>query len=131
MISGHDLKDLKLLLEQTQGKASISIPRRNAARSRLPKLKKYAHLKGNFGTRGRTSRRIREHPRAGAVPPPTASCREDSYRDRVFTTEVVAYPGMVHIGEDRISRPLSKRHWNWAATPRIRNSPASTAANRS
>ncbi|MEX8342054.1 hypothetical protein AB6Y98_19250 [Clostridioides difficile] len=66
-----------------------------------PKLKEYKHLKGNFGTAWQNQQKEFDN-----IPAPilfTTNCLmpvKDSYRDRVFTTEVVAYPGMVHIDEE-------------------------------
>ena len=51
-----------------------------------------------------------------------------SYADRVFTTAVVSYPELTHIGEDKDFTLSSKRHWSLAATTRTSRSPVSTAA---
>lgn len=51
VISGHDLKDLKLLLEQTEGKGiNIYTHGEMLPAHSYPELRKYSHLKGNFGT---------------------------------------------------------------------------------
>lgn len=102
VITGHDLQDLKLLLEQTEGKGiNIYTHGEMLPAHAYPELKKYSHLKGNFGTAWQNQQK-----EFAALPAPilfTTNCLmpvKESYADRVFTTEVVSYPGMVHIGKD-------------------------------
>jgi hydroxylamine reductase len=67
-----------------------------------PKLKAYKHLKGNFGTAWQNQQKEFDNI-PGAILF-TTNCLmpvKPSYQDRVFTTEMVAYPGVVHIGEDK------------------------------
>ena len=111
VISGHDLKDLKLLLEQTEGKGiNIYTHGEMLPAHGYPKLKKYPHLKGNFGTAWQNQQK-----EFANIPAPvlfTTNCImpvKDSYRDRIFTTEVVAYPGMVHIGDDKNFAPVIEK----------------------
>ncbi len=111
VISGHDLKDLKLLLEQTEGKGiNIYTHGEMLPAHGYPKLKKYAHLKGNFGTAWQNQQK-----EFANIPAPvlfTTNCImpvKDSYRDRIFTTEVVAYPGMVHVGDDKDFTPVIEK----------------------
>ena len=74
MVSGHDLHDLKLLLEQTEGRGvNVYTPRRDAAAHAYPELKKYAHLKGNFGTAWQNQQKEFDGmPAPVLLPPPTA-----------------------------------------------------------
>lgn len=111
VISGHDLRDLKLLLEQTEGKGvNIYTHGEMLPAHAYPELRKYAHLKGNFGTAWQNQQK-----EFAGLPAPvlfTTNCimpPKDSYRDRVFTTGVVSYPGMVHIGEDRDFTPVIEK----------------------
>lgn len=111
VISGHDLCDLKLLLEQTQGKGvNIYTHGEMLPAHAYPELKKYPHLKGNFGTAWQNQQK-----EFAGLPAPvlfTTNCLmpvKDSYRDRVFTTEVVEYPGMVHIGKNRDFTPVIEK----------------------
>ena len=108
VISGHDLLDLKLLLEQTAGKGiNIYTHGEMLPAHAYPELKKYPHLKGNFGTAWQNQQK-----EFAGLPAPilfTTNCLmpvKDSYADRVFTTEVVSYPGMVHIGSDKDFSPV-------------------------
>ena len=121
VVSGHDLHDLKLLLDQTAGRGiNIYTHSEMLPAHGYPELKKYPHLKGNFGT-GWQNQQSEFH----NIPAPilfTTNCLmpvRQSYSDRVFTTSVVSYPELTHIGETRISPRSLKRRWNAAATPRI------------
>ena len=111
VITGHDLYDLKCLLEQTEGKGiNIYTHGEMLSAHAYPELKKYPHLKGHFGTAWQNQQR-----EFADLPAPilfTSNCLmppKDSYRDRVFTTEVVAYPKMVHIGEDKDFTPVIQK----------------------
>lgn len=108
VISGHDLHDLKLLLEQTKDKGiNIYTHGEMLPAHGYPKLKEYPHLKGNFGTAWQ-SQQTEFH----NIPAPvlfTTNCLmpvRQSYSDRVFTTAVVSYPELVHIGEDKDFTPV-------------------------
>jgi hydroxylamine reductase len=103
VISGHDLKDLEILLKQTEGKGiNIYTHGEMLPAHGYPKLKAYSHLKGNFGTAWQNQQK-----EFIDLPAPvlfTTNCLmppKDNYKDRIFTTEVVEYPGLVHIGEDK------------------------------
>ena len=103
VITGHDLYDLKQLLEQTKDKGiNIYTHGEMLPAHGYPELKKYPHLKGNFGTAWQNQQK-----EFANLPAPilfTTNCLmppKDSYKDRVFTTEVVSYPEIVHIGETK------------------------------
>lgn len=111
VITGHDLYDLKKLLEQTEGKGiNIYTHGEMLPAHGYPELKKYPHLKGNFGTAWQNQQK-----EFATIPAPvlfTTNCLmppKDSYRDRVFTTEVVSYPEIVHIGEDKDFTPVIEK----------------------
>ncbi|WP_287638905.1 hydroxylamine reductase, partial [Blautia sp.] len=111
VVTGHDLKDLQLLLEQTEGKGiNIYTHGEMLPAHAYPFLKKYAHLKGNFGTAWQNQQKEFDH-----LPAPilyTTNCLmppKSSYADRVFTTEVVAFPGAVHIDEKKDFTPLIEK----------------------
>ena len=99
VISGHDLYDLKQLLEQTEGLGiNIYTHGEMLPAHAYPELKKYAHLKGNFGTAWQNQQKEFD-----GVPGAflfTTNCLmpvKAGYADRVFTTEVVSYPQIVHL----------------------------------
>ena len=111
VITGHDLYDLQQLLEQTKGKGiNVYTHGEMLPAHAYPKLKAYSHLKGNFGTAWQNQQKeFADMPGAvlfttNCIMPP-----KDSYRDRVFTTELVAYPGVVHIGDDKDFAPVIKK----------------------
>lgn len=111
IISGHDLYDLRQLLEQTEGKGiNIYTHGEMLPAHAYPELKKYAHLKGNFGTAWQNQQK-----EFADIPAPilfTTNCLmppKASYADRVFTTEVVSYPEIVHIGEDKNFTPVIEK----------------------
>nr|WP_040427883.1 hydroxylamine reductase [Acetivibrio cellulolyticus] len=111
VISGHDLYDLYLLLEQTKDKGiNIYTHGEMLPAHGYPKLNAYPHLKGNFGTAWQNQQK-----EFANIPAPvlfTTNCLmpvKESYADRVFTTEVVSYPEMVHIGEDKDFTPVIEK----------------------
>ena len=111
VVTGHDLKDLQLLLEQTEGKGiNIYTHGEMLPAHAYPFLKKYAHLKGNFGTAWQNQQKEFDNI-PGAILY-TTNCLmpvKPSYADRVFTTEVVSYPEIVHIGEEKDFTPVIEK----------------------
>lgn len=111
VISGHDLRDLQLLLEQTEGKGiNIYTHGEMLPAHAYPELKKYSHLKGNYGSAWQNQQKEFDN-----LPAPilfTTNCLmppKESYSDRVFTTEVVSYLGMVHIDEEKDFTPVIEK----------------------
>lgn len=111
VISGHDLYDLKKLLEQTKDKGiNIYTHGEMLPAHAYPELKKYGHLKGNFGTAWQNQQK-----EFANIPAPvlfTTNCLmppKESYADRVFTTDVVSYPEIVHIGEEKDFTPVIQK----------------------
>ena len=101
VVSGHDLLDLKQMLEQTEGKGvNVYTHGEMLPAHGYPKLKKYPQLKGNFGTAWQNQQKEFDGVPAAflfttnCLMPPKAS-----YKDRVYTTAVVGFPGLVHIPE--------------------------------
>ena len=104
VVTGHDLRDLEILLKQTEGKGiNIYTHGEMLPAHAYPKLKKYKHLKGNFGTAWQNQQKEFDK-----IPAPvlfTTNCLmplKTSYADRIFTTGVVSFPNAKHIGEDKI-----------------------------
>lgn len=102
VITGHDLYDLKMLLEQTASKGiNVYTHGEMLPAHGYPELKKYPQLKGNFGTAWQSQQK-----EFADIPAPvlfTTNCLmpvKDSYSDRVYTTSIVAYPEMKHIKAD-------------------------------
>ncbi len=111
VVSGHDLHDLYLLLEQTQGKGvNVYTHGEMLPCHAYPKLKAFKHLKGNFGTAWQNQQK-----EFANIPAPvlfTTNCImpvKESYQDRIFTTSVVGYPEMVHIAKDKDFAPVIEK----------------------
>src|SRR5574344_607587 len=108
VVTGHDLHDLALLLEQTKDKGiNIYTHGEMLPCHAYPKLKQYTHLKGNFGTAWQNQQKEFDN-LPGAILF-TTNCImpvKDSYKDRVFTTSVVEYPDCTHINDDKDFTPV-------------------------
>ena len=108
VVSGHDLADLKQLLKQTDGRGvNVYTHGEMLPAHGYPLLKAHPQLKGHFGTAWQNQQK-----EFANLPAPilfTTNCLmpvRESYADRVFTTGVVQYPGMMHIGEDKDFTPV-------------------------
>ncbi|MFW6044741.1 MAG: hydroxylamine reductase [Planctomycetota bacterium] len=105
LVSGHDLKDLKLLLEQTED-AGINVYTHGEMlpANAYPELKKYDHLAGNYGGAWQDQQKeFDEFPGSILM---TTNCMmkpKNSYKDRIFTTGPVGWPGVEHIDGDDYS----------------------------
>jgi hydroxylamine reductase len=102
LVSGHDLEDLKLLLEATEGKGiDIYTHGEMLPAHGYPELKKYPHLFGNFGTAWQNQKK-----EFADFPGPilmTTNCIQEpqaSYRGNIFTTGPVGWPGIKHLAKD-------------------------------
>ncbi|MFA9378610.1 MAG: hydroxylamine reductase [Lachnotalea sp.] len=102
VISGHDLLDLKMLLEQTKDKGiNIYTHGEMLPAHGYPKLKKYNHLAGNFGTAWQSQQK-----EFADIPAPilfTTNCLmpyRESYKDNIYNTSVVGYEGLKYIKAD-------------------------------
>ena len=111
VVTGHDLKDLELLLEQTKDKGiNIYTHGEMLPAHAYPELKKYPHLKGYFGTAWQNQQK-----EFAELPAPvlfTTNCLmppKPGYMDRVFTTGTVTFPGTVHINEEKDFTPVIQR----------------------
>jgi len=101
IVSGHDYKDLKELLEQTQDKGvNVYTHCEMLPANAYPELKKYKHLIGNFG--GAWQKQQDEFDGIPGCILMTTNCVQkprDSYKDRLFTTSIVGMPDCPHIDE--------------------------------
>ncbi len=102
LVSGHDLRDFKELLEQTEGEGiDIYTHGEMLPANSYPEFKKYDHFVGNYGNSW--WKQDKEFEKFNGPVLMTTNCLtppKDSYKDRVYTTDVVGYPGLTHI-EDR------------------------------
>ncbi len=99
VVSGHDLYDLELLLEQTKDKGVNVYTHGEMLPSHgYEKLKAHRHLVGNFGTAWQNQQK--EFDNLPGCVLMTTNCLmtpQESYRDRIFATSVVGYDGIQHI----------------------------------
>lgn len=102
IISGHDLRDLEMLLQQTEGKGiNIYTHGEMLPSHGYPELNKYPHLAGNFGSAWQNQQK--EFDNIPGCILMTTNCLmkpKDSYIDRIFSTSVVGFDGIKHIEKD-------------------------------
>ncbi|MFT5698827.1 MAG: hydroxylamine reductase [Desulforhopalus sp.] len=111
LITGHDLRDLELLLKQTEGKGiNIYTHGEMLPCHAYPELKKYSHFYGHFGTAWQNQ--AKEFPEFPGAILFTTNCIQkpaDSYKANVFTTGLVGWPDLVHIGDDKDFTPVIEK----------------------
>ena len=107
LISGHDLKDMEELLEQTKDTGvDVYTHGEMLPANYYPKFKKYEHFVGNYGNAWWLQTKEFESFNGPILM--TTNCLvppKDSYKDRVFTTGVVGYPGLKHIADRKDGKP--------------------------
>ncbi len=103
LISGHDLKDLDELLQQTEGTGvDVYTHGEMLPAHYYPAFKKYAHFAGNYGNAW--WQQDKEFASFNGPILMTTNCLtpvKDAYRERIFTTAVVGYPGVRHVADRR------------------------------
>ncbi len=108
VVSGHDLKDLEALLKQTEEKGiHVYTHGEMLPCHGYPELKKYKHLVGNYG--GAWQDQQKEFDAFPGAVLMTTNCIQkprESYQGRIFTTGLVAWPGVTHIGRDKDFSPV-------------------------
>ena len=99
LISGHDLKDLEMLLEQTQGTGvDVYTHSEMLPAHYYPAFKKYPNFVGNYGNAWWKQKEEFESFNGPILM--TTNCivpPKDSYKDRLYTTGAAGYPGCIHI----------------------------------
>ncbi len=105
LVSGHDLKDLEELLKQTEGKAiNVYTHGEMLPAHGYPELKKYSHLAGNYG--GAWQDQQKEFDAFPGSILMTTNCIQrphETYKARIFTSGLVAWPGVEHISDGDFS----------------------------
>ena len=101
LISGHDLKDIEELLEQTEGTGiDIYTHSEMLPAHYYPKLKKFKHLVGNYG--GAWHTQVKEFTAFNGPVLFTTNCivpPKDSYKSRIYTTGASGFDGCIHIAD--------------------------------
>lgn len=111
LVSGHDMMDLKLILEQTKG-TGIHVYTHGEMLPALayPFFKQYTHLVGNYGSAWQNQQKeFANFPGAVVM---TSNCIIDpnvgNYSDRIFTRSIVGWPGVTHLEGDDFSAVIAK-----------------------
>ncbi len=110
LVSGHDLKDLEAILKQSEGKGIYVYTHGEMLPTHgYPELKKYPHFYGHFGTAWQNQ--IREFGKFPGAIVMTTNCiqkPQGSYKDNIFTTGLVGWPGIPHIADKNFSPVIEK-----------------------
>ncbi|WP_432735475.1 hydroxylamine reductase [Maridesulfovibrio sp. FT414] len=110
LVSGHDLKDLRQLLEQTEGTGiNIYTHGEMLPCHGYPELKKFDHFYGHYGTAWQNqAKEFAEFPGAILM---TTNCIQkpvESYKGNIFTTGLVGWPGVTHVANGDFSAVIEK-----------------------
>lgn len=110
LVSGHDLKDLEIILKQTEGKGiNVYTHGEMLPCHGYPELKKYPHFYGHYGTAWQNqAKEFDAFPGAIVM---TTNCIQkprESYHDRIFTTGLVGWPDVRHIADKDFSPVIEK-----------------------
>ena len=110
LVSGHDLKDMYELLKQTEGKGiNIYTHGEMLPTHAYPELKKFSHFFGHYGTAWQNqAKEFDEFPGAILM---TTNCIQkprETYKDHIFTTGLVGWPGVEHIASKDFSPVIKK-----------------------
>ncbi len=102
VVSGHDLKDLEMLLKQTEGKGiNIYTHGEMLPCHGYPGLKKYPHFYGHYGSAWQNQHKeFSQFPGAILMTTNCLQKPQEAYKDSIFTTGLVAWPGVNHIGDN-------------------------------
>ncbi len=101
LVSGHDLKDLEEILEQTEGKGiHVYTHGEMLPCHGYPELKRFEHFYGHYGTAWQNqAKEFAEFPGAIVMTTNCIQKPQESYRDNLFTTGLVGWPGVTHIAD--------------------------------
>ena len=110
VVSGHDLRDLELLLQQTKGRGiTVYTHGEMLPCHGYPELKKYPHFYGHYGTAWQNQKKeFGEFPGAILMTTNCIQKPQETYKDHIFTTGLVGWPGVRHI-EDKDFSPVIEK----------------------
>jgi hydroxylamine reductase len=110
LVSGHDLKDLETLLQQTEGKGiNVYTHGEMLPCHGYPGLKKYDHFYGHYGTAWQNqAKEFDAFPGAILMTTNCIQKPKESYKDRIFTTGLVGWPGVTHVANDDFTPVIEK-----------------------
>jgi hydroxylamine reductase len=110
LVSGHDLKDLEEILKQSEGKGIYVYTHGEMLPCHgYPELKKYSHFYGHYGTAWQNqAKEFAAFPGAVLMTTNCIQKPKDSYKDNIFTTGLVGWPGVTHIADKNFTPVIEK-----------------------
>ncbi|MFH0844907.1 MAG: hydroxylamine reductase [Pseudomonadota bacterium] len=110
LVSGHDLKDLELLLKQSEGKGIYVYTHGEMLPCHgYPGLKKYNHFYGHYGTAWQNqAKEFADFPGAILMTTNCIQRPKESYQGNIFTTGLVGFPGVTHIADKDFTPVINK-----------------------
>jgi len=110
LVSGHDLRDLELILAQTKGTGiNVYTHGEMLPTHGYPKLKQYSHFYGHYGTAWQNqAKEFAAFPGAIVMTTNCLQKPQDSYADNIFTTGLVGWPGVRHIADKDFTPAIEK-----------------------
>lgn len=110
LVSGHDLLDLEAILQQSAGKGiHVYTHGEMLPCHGYPGLKKYSHFYGHYGTAWQNqAKEFAEFPGAILMTTNCIQQPKDTYRDNLFTTGTVGWPGVAHIADKNFTLVIEK-----------------------
>ncbi len=110
LVSGHDLKDLELLLQQTEGKGiNIYTHGEMLPCHGYPELKKYSHFYGHYGTAWQNQKKeFAQFPGAILMTTNCIQKPKETYQENIFTTGLVGWPGVTHVADKNFTPIIEK-----------------------
>jgi hydroxylamine reductase len=110
LVSGHDLKDMELILKQTEGKGiTVYTHGEMLPLHAYPELKKYPHFFGHYGTAWQNQgKEFAEFPGAIIMTTNCIQKPKESYQDNLFTTGLVGWPGVAHIADKNFTPAIER-----------------------
>ena len=110
LVSGHDLKDMELILKQTEGKGiTVYTHGEMLPLHSYPELKKYAHFYGHYGTAWQNQgKEFAEFPGAIIMTTNCIQKPKESYQANIFTTGLVGWPGVTHIADKNFTPAIER-----------------------
>ena len=110
LVSGHDLKDLEEILKQSEGKGIYVYTHGEMLPCHgYPELKKYSHFYGHYGTAWQNqAKEFAAFPGAILMTTNCIQKPKDAYKDNIFTTGLVGWPGVTHIADKNFALVIEK-----------------------
>ena len=110
LVSGHDLKDLETILKQSEGKGIYVYTHGEMLPCHgYPEFKKYSHFYGHYGTAWQNqAREFAAFPGAILMTTNCIQKPKDLYKDNIFTTGLVGWPGVTHIADKNFAPVIAK-----------------------